>query len=805
MKRLAQLCAASLLALGALSACSSPEERAAEYTKRANQLLADGEYEKAGVEARNAVQIQPKNTAARWVLVQVAEQKREYAAMLENLALVVEEDAGNAQARIKLGTLMVFAQDYNGASMLAADAMKLAPDDPGAHLLQARVLLQKQDMDGVMKSIDRVIELDPGNLDAAALRAAALSMTDPQKAIADLEVSIARVGADKAEPLRQLRVDLLARVGRNDEVEKELRTMLAEFGGAKYSDNLALFYSSQNRLDEAEQVLRDAVAARPDEVGAKVKLAQFQSRFRKQPAEAERTLKAFVEQTPDNQELQAYLASFYEGTGRTEEAVAAYRKVADLDAKTIWGLQARNRIASLQLKAGQIEAASKALGEILEDEPDNVAALLSRGEINYAAGRNDDAIADFRGVLRREPDNQVALLLMAKTHLAVGDQPLAEDAYRRVLQVNPKNVEALAALAGLLGGSGQLEEAEDLLKQAVAIDARQPEALEALVGVYLAKRDLEAAEATARDLIAALPERDLGQRELGRVLEAKGDAVGAIAAYKSALALKPDSTLALEGIARGLQSTGKLAEATDFLQQHLEEYPDHVLARVLLGGNQLRRGQLEAARATLEQAVDQQPSLVRAWLVLGGAYPDDPAKRLDVLGRGRQANPKAAVLAVLLASEHQRAGKVDEAIKVYEEAIEDAPRDVAVVNNLAALLLDNRTDEASYKRALDLASRFANSKQPMYLDTLGWAHYRNKDYDAAIRFLELAVAFGSKEPIARYHLGMAYLATDNTEGARQELEKSIQDVNPAAPWVAPARKTLQSLAAKPAAKGNGAG
>lgn len=803
MTRIANILAFAVLALGALSACSTPEERTAEYTARAKALYAAGDLDKARIEARNAVQIAPKNAEARYLLALIAEQKGEVAQMLEQLAVVIEEDPKNEGAKVRLGTLMVYAQDYEGANLLADEALALKPDDPAAHVLKARVLMQKEDIPAMLASLDKAIELDPANLDAAALRAVGIALKEPQKALEDLTASIGRVGAKNAEPLRQLRVDLLSRLGRNDEVEQELRALLADFGGDKYYANLALYYTSQNRLDDAEQVLRDAVAADPKSVNAKVSLAQFQSKYRQRPEEAEKTLKDFIAAEPDNAQLSVYLGNFYEGGNRIPEALAAYETAAKADPDSAQGLSARNRIAALKLRSGDVAGASEVLGAILDDEPDNVEALLARGEIHYASGRNDAAIADLRGVLRRAPDNQLALLLLAKTHAAVGDRPLAEDAYRRLLQFAPGNGEALASLATLLAESNQLDEAESLLKQALAANPQNAQALEAMVGLLLAKGDLDGAERQARALAAMDDPNGVGQRELGRALEAAGKLPAATEAYKKALQKKPDSTLALEGVARTLQMAGKLDEAGQFLSAHIEEHPDHVLARVLLGGNYVRAGRLAEARTTLDQAVDQQPQLVRAYIVLAGAYPQDPEARMAAFKRGLEANPTAGDLAVLLASEYQRAGRVDDAIELYEQMLDRKTGMAQIANNLAALLLDFRTDEASHKRALEIAQRFANSQQPMFLDTLGWAHYRNKDYDAAIRFLELAVAYGRSEPEARYHLAQAYLATDNKVGAKQELEKALKESEGRAPWAAEAKKTLDSLAAAPAAASQG--
>ena len=97
-----------------------------------------------------------------------------------------------------------------------------------------------------------------------------------------------------------------------------------------------------------------------------------------------------------------------------------------------------------------------------------------------------------------------------------------------------------------------------------------------------------------------------------------------------------------------------------------------------------------------------------------------------------------------------------------------------VASNLAALLLDVRKDAASYARALKLAQRFANDAHPLSKAVLGWAQYRNGDYPAAERTLQLAVAANPTIAQLHYFLGMTYLKRDNTAGARQELSTAIE-------------------------------
>lgn len=554
-----------------LGGCTTPNDRANEYATAAEKYLAAGNLAQARMEAQNAVQVAPKNVRARYVLAQVAEQNGELGQMLGHLEVVIGEDPKHVLARVKMGTLLLYAQDYEGAAALADAARNIAPDDPTVRLLEARLLLQKGDVPGGLRELDFVLGKQPQNAGAALVRGITLSQADPERGLSDLAASISRLDPEKARPLREARVDIYNRQARFADVEREIKALVTDYPKAGYVKNLADFYVAQKRMADAEAALVAGVAADPDNVDIKFAYAQFQARTLDRPDLAEATLKQFIASAPDDLRLPVLLGTFYEARNRDGEALAQYELVASRSAVSADGLAARNRIAVLRLKGDDVAAAREVFDGILLDSPDDANALIGRGQLNFLEGKFEDAVADLSRALRKAPDNVAALHLLADAHQRAGDLDLAEDAWRRVLRVTP----------------------EDLAAQSSLMDV----------------------------LIAA--------------------------------------------------------------------------------------GRGDAAIAAAEELA------------------------------GRMRSPIAD-------------------------------------NNLAALLLDQRSDAASHERALKLAAPFADSRDPQLLDTLGWASYRTGNVPDAVKYLRLALTLGGDNPIIRYHLGMAYMASSNNAGARQELEKALK-------------------------------
>ena len=165
------------------------------------------------------------------------------------------------------------------------------------------------------------------------------------------------------------------------------------------------------------------------------------------------------------------------------------------------------------------------------------------------------------------------------------------------------------------------------------------------------------------------------------------------------------------------------------------------------------------------------------------------------LQKGLVPVPGDLGLNLMRASLLEQQGKVDDAVALYEKLLKQRPNAEVVINNLASLLSDARSDEASYKRAYDLAQGLRGSAMPQFLDTVGWAAYRMKRYAEAAGPLRDAAKAMPDSPTLNYHLGMNLLAQGNKEGARKALQQALDLAAKGAPFAAAdeAKKALAGI------------
>jgi tetratricopeptide (TPR) repeat protein len=119
-------------------------------------------------------------------------------------------------------------------------------------------------------------------------------------------------------------------------------------------------------------------------------------------------------------------------------------------------------------------------------------------------------------------------------------------------------------------------------------------------------------------------------------------------------------------------------------------------------------------------------------------------------------------------------GHVDEAIDAYRALYKCNPdvRQVAA-NNLAMLLANYKTDQASLDQARDMTNGFTSTDNGPLLDTVGWVRFKRGEFQEALPLLERASSRSPDSNVIRYHLAMTELRLGLEDRARSNLETAL--------------------------------
>jgi len=238
----------------------------------------------------------------------------------------------------------------------------------------------------------------------------------------------------------------------------------------------------------------------------------------------------------------------------------------------------------------------------------------------------------------------------------------------------------------------------------------------------------------------------------------------------------PDSVQPMASLVRAYLRANQPEKAEAFLQSVLEANPSSSEAYVLLGSVQLQNAEDKKALESFNTAIAKQPDQPAGYIALSEYYSRQKnyAEAMKALQVGLEKQPKNFGLRLQVAGLEELQGNYEAAITQYDALLTEQPGSFVIMNNLASLLSDYRSDQASLDRAHSLAVSLTKTEVPQFKDTLGWIQYRQGDFKSAIDLLEQAQQALPNLALVRYHLGMSYLAAGEKAKAVEQLNKALE-------------------------------
>ena len=751
-----------------MAGCGGAHSRYQSYLERGRQFLAAGNLDKASVEFRNALQIEPHSDEALYLNGRVAERRGNVREAVDYYQSAVDADPNDARARAGLAKVFVLA----GATQRALDVITPGlldhPDDPDLLAARAAARHQLKDDFEARQDAERAVQLSPGNENALSVLAAlALRAGDTDRAIALIRDAVAK--SPDSVDLRRILASIYLTSGQTQNAEEQMRQII-HLDPTDMTPRLQLanHFVEAHELDPAQQILVQAVKDLPAKEGAKLALVDFLN-LKRSHEEAQKALRDFIAHDPDNDELRLALGTLQQSDGATQDAIATYQEVIRRDGIHAGGMAARDRLAALEISAGQEDAGKKLIAQVLAESPRDNDALVMRAEMSLAHGDPTNAIVDLRIALHDQPRSVVLERTMARAYIAKGQPALAEETLRGASEAMPEDASLKIDLAQVLIQTDRASQAVALAEEAVQHTPDNAELRQTLIQAYMANRDLPAARQAAEDLKTLRPEDAGGYHLAGLIAHDQNRLDDSEKNLERAYQLQPASFDIISSLTRLSLERGRHAEAIDRLQHVLSHDANNVQVWDLLGGTYLETKDLAHAQEALNRAIAIAP---RSW----AAYRDlaevklagnDANGAIEEYRVALQLAPTEPRLVTELAALYEKLGRVDEAIGLYEALLEQDPgTQQLAANNLAMLLVTYKTDAASLDRAQTLTAHFDLSDNASLLDTTGWVHFKRREYQDAVVVLERAADRSPDSKVIRSHLDMARTALANAKGSR---------------------------------------
>ena len=505
--------------------------------------------------------------------------------------------------------------------------------------------------------------------------------------------------------------------------------LLAQGAPAASTDQLGqayFLYIQGRQLDDSDDLpgaaakYRQALELLPYAAELRAELAGIyaqQGEFDQAQAEAERALKV----DPVNRSAHRVLGLVQASTAQKATPDVVRRGLLSSSAihlERVLSDGARDPLVQLTLGDVYVQLENypkgiEALKQFLLDRPGYPQAVMLLVQAYRSAGRPDDAnavIAEFRGAETGTPE---ARLRAAEQLERRGAWEEAADAWVEILAEDPENVIYRLRYATALVNSGDVEGGRSVLVDLTRDRPGEISAWYLLSQVEEQAGKIEAAEQAAQRITEIDRTDPRGPLALSNVRAARGDYQGVVAVLESRVAAVTDVDIA----------SGAFAEMTG--------------------------------------------TLSGAWIELGQGK-----RAVQMLETARQRAPKDRRVQFSLASAYDHTGQMDRAERVFREILAVDPGYAPALNYLGYMLADHgrKLDEAV---ALIQKALAIDTDNPSYLDSLGWALYKQEKFDQAVDPLQRAAAAVPDSSVIQDHLGDLFFKTKRYGEAAAAFDRAL--------------------------------
>jgi tetratricopeptide (TPR) repeat protein len=488
------ICALLLAALG-VAACSDRVQEAADNAALAQAHLDAGNF----IEARESIY---RAIAAR-------DDVPEYFIILARSELALKQTSGafNAYSRAldlqadNLEILQNIAElglqiDRTWEADEAADRMLLLfPGSARAMLVKGFVAIENGRLDDARRFASSILQANPDD-EGGVILSARLSALDGRFDDAVAQIQMARSTVGETEALNATLLEVYRAQGNGEGMRSVFPQVVAAAGQiADYRLDYINFLYKTNDRSAARSETRKAIESRPNDFAMLAALSSLFHEYDPSPfSPAQRQTLA----QSGTRSSQIAMARFYLETSQLAEAIAILKQPLAQEV-----LEAKALASRILLAQGRANAAARMAASVLEVDPRNPDALLTRSARRLSTGRHDAAIEDANVIVSDAPQEYMGYVALANAFHAKGSTLRARQVFERGVDALPQSTLLTQTYAQFLRRLGDNARVKSLHADQAAASPSSVKALQSLVRVCSEFQDRVCLAKADRGLILA--------------------------------------------------------------------------------------------------------------------------------------------------------------------------------------------------------------------------------------------------------------------------------------------------------------
>ena len=519
------------------------------------------------------------------------------------------------------------------------------------------------------------------------------------------------------------RAMILVDSGRTDRAESELRKLVAtnpDFYDAQRIFGRVLLDragTDRARLDEALLHLQAAFRSNPDDLATGVTVSQLLVASGR-VADAERVLATLIERAPDQRVLNYNYAQVLTKLGRGDESQQYLERAVLLD--PTFG-PAALQLVDIYQRQNEWRKAAEVLQPLVDQDPMNAELKRQQAYFWLRAGNADRARETFKWLVEADPKDARSLFYLAESLSDMEQYGEAEKIYRKLLEQTPNDTDLLASFGLSQVAQRKLDEAEGTFKSLLAV----PDIADNLVA--------------------------LGKTQLAYIELQRGHYDAAVNGAKPVFVFRDKPNAQAISIALdALKKEKKYHEGIELLQPLVDKFGSDPFVNARFVELLARDGDKERARAAaaVQAKFGTRNAIAAAEALLAAG---DNSAALAMINDALKAKPDDMDLQFELGSAYERAGDHESAEKMFLQILAKNPEHAATLNYLGYMWADRNTN---LDRAAEMLSRAVKQepKNGAYVDSLGWAYFRQGKLDLAEKFLTDATRLLPRDATVHEHL-----------------------------------------------------
>lgn len=496
----------------------------------------------------------------------------------------------------------------------------------------------------------------------------------------------------------------------------------------------------------------------PANTGAGLALAQLY-RMEKQPASAAKVLEQILSRdATDERALSQYTQLLME-QGHADQAIARLSAAAAADSSG----RLYELLGDAYTQLHETDQAVKAYRQSAQLQPDIPTSWRRLAQTLFDENRFSEAAAAYRHLTEIDPNDSDNYVRLAEIDYQLKNFDQAETEVKKAKSLAPDDLEVLYSEALIAGAQGRYDDAIASVSKAIA-------------NLKQSASDQPASPRVYGDLYD----------ELGELYRQQGNYPAALDAFHQMMALGPaqDESGRFEVIETYRQSR-RMDQALQAAQQAMAAYPQSAQFKVAYANLLAENRETDQAVKLLQGLLtggdgDRQIYLALAQVQeVGRRYADAEKSARIAEGMSRKPEDKVTVW-FLLGAIYEQQKKYSDAESLFAKALQVDPNNDEVLNDYGYMLAEQgvRLGEAAEMLQRAVAQKPNNGA---YLDSLGWAYYKQNRLTDARTYLLKALIHSPDDPTILSHLAEVYDRLGQTPLAIATWEKSLAEWRRALP------------------------